>query len=100
MVQQRSDSLMKTSSGYLATSRAVKRQQQCRKYKMIAAVVCVVLVSFPHSFFNLDVSVNVICVSFLLCRSSSWLYCFLFAGLPSHSVRAVIEDYFLSNILN
>ena len=45
IVQQRSDSLMKTSSGYLATSRAVKRQQQCRRYKMIAAVVCLVLVS-------------------------------------------------------
>ena len=55
IVQQRSDSLMKTSSGYLATSRAVKRQQQCRRYKMIAAVICAVIVSNPQLLiFGLD----------------------------------------------
>lgn len=43
LVRERSDSLMKTSTGYLATSKQVKRQQQCRKYKMVAAAIGAVL---------------------------------------------------------
>ena len=44
LVKERSDSLMKTSGGYLTTSRAVKREMQCRKYKMIAAAILVLVV--------------------------------------------------------
>ncbi len=45
LVNERSNSLMKTSGGYLTTSKQVKREMQCRRYKMIAAAVFVVLVS-------------------------------------------------------
>ena len=44
MVKERSDSLMKTSGGYLTTSRSVKREMQCRKYKMIALGIGVLVV--------------------------------------------------------
>ena len=39
---------MKTSTGYLSTSKAVKRQQQCRRYKMIAAAIGLILVSLTN----------------------------------------------------
>ena len=45
LVKERSDSLMKTSGNYLVTSRAVKREMQCRKYKMIALAVLALVVS-------------------------------------------------------
>ena len=75
LVQERADSLMKTSGGYLNTSRSVKREMQCRKYKMIAAAVLVVMVSkdSSHPLFRL------LFLSF----------CSLFAGSPSVNVIVV-----------
>lgn len=45
IVNQRSDALLTTSQTYVNTSRSVKRAMQCRKYKMIAAVICGIIVS-------------------------------------------------------
>ena len=45
IVLEKSNALMETSTTYASTSRAVRRQQQCRKYKMIAAAVGASLVS-------------------------------------------------------
>ena len=45
IVLERANSLKEVSTSYAATSRAVRRQQQCRKYKMIAGAVFGTLVS-------------------------------------------------------
>ena len=45
LVNQRSDSLMETSKVYKGTATSVRREMQCRKYKMIAAAIVALIVS-------------------------------------------------------